>query len=166
MTSAVTIHASAVYTAAGALIFLGPSETGKSTIRRLLSAQAEPLADDKVRLTWQNGVWRVTSADGGRHKRLISEEQTAEPPRHIPLRAVVRLHQASAPALQPIDMLLTCRYLTDAYFEVQIHRPLDVEARQWAFAWLAQVARSVPGYHLHFDLSLRTLKAVCETFNL
>lgn len=151
------VHASAAQVNGGALIFLGPSGTGKSTVCKLLSDYASQIAADVVYLLpGPDGRWGV--ADGGRraYEGPLSVEEAAAL-RPIPLRAIFRLFQAPASHLKPLDGLETCRYLTDALFEVAWQREYDVATKRELFSHLAAICRAVPGYELYFDLSSATL---------
>lgn len=154
----VAVHASAMCNEACAVIFLGPSGTGKSTIYRLLSPYMQPLSTDAVYLVPQvGGGWRVAWGDGRVHGEIMlsSFAEAAALP-SAPLRAVVRLYQAPEPRLESIDALLTCRHLTDALFEITWQRDEPLTVKRRAFANLAKIARAFPGYVFHFDLSART----------
>jgi hypothetical protein len=156
------IHASAVQLKGGGLIFLGPSGAGKSTTHDLLSACAQPIADDRVYLIPRsNGQWEVIDA-GERVLEGPLTEREAQTLQGSPLRAVFRLHQDTVLRLEPLDALHTCRHLTDAFFDLYWHENLSVKGKKHAFARLATVARSVPGYDLHFDLSPQTAKLVTQ----
>jgi len=149
------IHASAVYTDKGAMVFLGPSNTGKSTICRLLDTYTQPLADDGVYLTSHNGGWQVT--DGTNLKPLSKSG--------LPLLAVFRLHQAPTVRLERLGTWQTCRHLTDAFFEVRWQRQYDRKTKKNAFQVLAAIARSTPGFRLYFNLSARTFDIINETLD-
>ena len=154
----VAVHASAMRNEGGAVIFLGPSGTGKSTMYRLLSPYMEPLSTDAVYLVPQSDEgWCVAWGDGRVHGevKLSSVEEAAALP-NARLRAVVRLHQALEPRLEALSALLTCRHLTDAFFEVTWQRDEPLAVKRRAFANLARIARRLPGYAFHFDLSPRT----------
>ncbi len=158
----VAVHASAAQANGGALIFLGPSGTGKSTICAMLSDYAPQMAADTVYLVPRpDGQWGV--ADGGRraYEGPLSEEEAGALPT-VPLRAILRLFQAPAPHLEPLAALKTCRYLTDALFEVAWQRGYDVVTKKALFARLAAICRATPGYELHFDLSAATLRLLKE----
>jgi radical SAM protein with 4Fe4S-binding SPASM domain len=162
----VAIHASAVRTAAGdALIFLGPSGTGKSTMCHLLEAYTETIALDAVHLIPRDNMWQVVRGDGRAHGRSLSKEE-ATAATGAPLRAILRLYQAQEPRLDSLDTLQTCRHLTDALFEIVRHREENLQTKQRAFSNLARVARSVPGYRFYFDLSERALEILNNEFNL
>lgn len=155
----VPVHASAVQLDGGAMIFLGPSSAGKSTICRLLSASAKPLADDRVYLVPRGEGWIV--ADGG--DRILEgtlSEQEAAALDGPPLHAILRLHQSDEPQIEAMDAMQCCYHLTNAFFELPWHEHLDTEVKKRAFANLAAIARAVPGYRLRFDRSPRTVEMV------
>ena len=147
------LHASAVRALRGALIFLGPSGTGKSTICALLQGRVAPLASDTVYLLRRAGEgWGV--ADGGR--RALDgplTEDEARSVQSVPLQAIVRLYQSRRSQVERLAPLALCRYLTDALFEVPWQREYGVALKRALFAGLAQVAREVPGYAFRFDCS-------------
>lgn len=157
----VALHASAVHNEDWALIFLGPSGTGKTTMYNLLSyyhSYMQPLSIDAVYLVPQaNEGWYVACGDISVHEeiKLVSLEEVAALP-GAPLRAVIRLYQASEPRLESIDALQTCRYLTDAFFEIPWQRDESLSVKWRAFTNLARIARLSPGYVFNFDLSTRT----------
>lgn len=162
----VLIHASAVSVDSGALIFLGPSGTGKSTIRRLLSGLAHSLADDMVYLIPRTkGRWTVADA-GTRPLNGPLSEQEAASFQGVPLRAIFRLCQASEPHLEPIPALETCRHLTASFFDLYWSQKYGTEKKELAFRNLAEIARSVPGFYFHFDRSSYTLEIINEQVSL
>lgn len=154
------IHASAVRVNGGALIFLGPSGAGKSTICRLSSGFATPVADDRVFLVPQANEWAV--ADAGQYPldKAIRREEPEIPADSVPLWGTFLLHQAVEPRLEKTDALRTCYNLTRSFFEFYWHLDLDVETKERVFFTLADIARLVPGYHLHFDLSSQTIELI------
>ncbi len=160
------VHASAVQANGRAVIFLGPSGTGKSTICDMLRDHAPQIAADVVYLVpGPDGQWGV--ADGGRraYQGPLSGEEGAAL-QTVLLRAIVRLFQAPAPHLEPLEALETCRYLTDALFEVAWQREYDVAVKKRIFAGLAAVCRAAPGYELYFDLSPATLELLKKELGL
>ncbi|MBN2005230.1 MAG: hypothetical protein JXA21_17865 [Anaerolineae bacterium] len=144
-----------MYNKDGAIIFLGPSGTGKTTICNLLSAYIDVLAEDAIYLVPQPaGRYGVLCGDKYAHTETPQQFfAKTNPGPGIPLRAIVRLYQAEKPYLRRIDAFLTCRYLTDAFYEVvrQRREPLDVKQR--IFATLAEMARYLGGHEFHFTLS-------------
>lgn len=160
------MHASAARTEKGAMVFLGPSGTGKSTICQLLSPHAPTIALDAVYLVPRVGEgWAVARGDRRAHQGPLSREE-ASGLRTVPLRAIFRLFQGSAPRLKRMNEVKTCQYLTDALFEMAWQRDYDITAKKVAFADLAAICRSVPGYEFRFSLSPRTLEVLDEEMNL
>ncbi len=155
-----SLHASAVVVDGGALLFLGPSGAGKSTIRRLLEGWACPLADDAVFLRCQpEADWDVSSADGRAFNGPLSEEEAAGRS-WVPLRAFFRIYQAKGVHLEALPPWEACRFLVSAFFETYWPQYSDIETRQRAFANLAGLARTVPGYRFYFGRSTRTLRTL------
>lgn len=149
------LHASAVKADGEALIFLGPSRTGKSTIRRLLSDFSEPLADDKICLGYQAILgWTVVDVTGFDLTTSLDSRDVFAPTK-VPLGGIFRLRQSTKIFIQPITPFETCRYLADAYLEVWENRKSSVSAKKLAFARLALLAHSTVGYRLDFTLSLQ-----------
>ncbi|MBN1891001.1 MAG: radical SAM protein [Thermoflexales bacterium] len=150
------IHASAVSVGRQAMIFLGPSQSGKSTICRLLSTHCQPLADDKVYLIPRaNGRWDVANADQRVFHGSLSVEQ-AMALEGIPLRAIFYLHKAAEPSVERLESVALGRYLTNALFELYWPQKYEFGTKRALFASASAVARIVPGYHLYFNRSLET----------
>ncbi|MBN2394490.1 MAG: hypothetical protein JXR84_27400 [Anaerolineae bacterium] len=152
------LHASCAYNEDGALLFLGPSGTGKSAMLRLLSPYMEVFAEDKVYITPQsNGRWKVVKGDAYLPISLVAstEEDLAVSP-SVPLRAIFRLYQAPEPKLESVEPVTRCRYLTSAFFEVFYWPGESLTVKRRAFVSLASIARDIPGYAFYFDLSPRT----------
>jgi hypothetical protein len=163
--AAIAIHASAVCANGQALIFLGPSGAGKSTICDLLKGYTETLALDAVYLVVEANRWQVIRGDGYAHVKPFTAKIVAKC-KVVPLQAIFRLYQASTPDVEPIDALQTCRYLTDAFFEIIRQREDNFETKRLAFANLAAIARAIPGYEFHFDLSPRTSNVLNKAIKL
>lgn len=164
--SVLTIHASAVYTKKGALLFLGPSETGKSTICGLLAPYVQQLADDAVYLIAQpTKRWEVFKADGQAYNGIPGRNVLLDS-KGIPLYAVFRLYQAATPYLVLIDSLGCCRYLTNAFFEIPGQRHCDTKTKCQIYSSLANIARAVPGYEFHFTRSVQTYHVLNQQIEL
>jgi energy-coupling factor transporter ATP-binding protein EcfA2 len=152
----IPLHTSAVEIDGGAFLFLGPSGAGKSTIRRLLSTVARPLADDRVYLIpRETGEWKVVDA-GDRIMEGPLTEKEAAVLRGPTLRAIFRLYQATKPRLEEIESLETCQHLTAAFFDLYWHENHPIQEKRLVFARLAGIARTIPGYRLHFSRSPET----------
>ncbi|MBN2005232.1 MAG: hypothetical protein JXA21_17875 [Anaerolineae bacterium] len=159
----VLIHASAVEYRGKALVFLGPSETGKSTISQLLAATldgARVLADDKVNLDWQVGNgWTVSDGMPRFLQERVGTQSISVMP-HAPLGAIFRLYQAPLPQLRHLGSLETGLYLIKAFAEINRRQPADIAENKSYFASLAAVAKFAPGYEFYCDCSLQTVDVI------
>lgn len=172
-TDGLFLHASAVVAEGGAVLFLGHSTAGKSTIARKLGALLPVLADDSVYAAQDAaGVWRVV--DGGfRFDRGWGVEEWQadvrrqfEAGRGIPLRKCFRIHHAAAARIAPMPPLELGKHLMDAAMEIDVQRKFGMDPpdrksprpawpevlarrRNW-FHQAAELARTCPGWHLWF----------------
>ena len=94
------LHATAVAHAAGAVLLLGPSGAGKSTAAELLGEGVSCLSNDRVTLVpdpTQSGKYWVWSLPVGKAPALPRSPEVS-----MPLAALVRVLQASAPSIAPL----------------------------------------------------------------
>jgi len=166
------LHASSVVVGGGALLFLGHSTSGKSTISSLLKKHYPTLADDTVFATCDpRGIWQVVNGgfrfeDAG----LCSWEEFMQrrfADGAIPLLGCMRIHKAQQVKVARLDPVETARYLMDAVMEVDVQRKFGMQQektgvkkpavalarrmlRQW-FQQSAEIARACPGWHLWFS---------------
>jgi energy-coupling factor transporter ATP-binding protein EcfA2 len=162
-TGTLVFHASAIKLYQGALVFLGPSGIGKSTICRLLSSVSEKWADDVVHLTLNEAKqWDVIKSPN--YKGLLSEPSLKERDR-IPLNAIVRLSKSRTPLVQSISPSSSCCYLMQAIFDIKALLNCSCEFRMKLFAQAASVVRSTPGYLFHFDLSQQSIDLILNVFD-
>ena len=159
------LHASAVVTPGGALLFLGHAGTGKSTVCGLLACHYQPLADDAVFL-FRGGDDDWLVADGSRSAFGLPDVEEKERARTsgVALRAVFRLRQESQPRVVPIEPRDTCRHLTDGLFEIKRQQRGDLADKRAWFADLAGIARRYPGAELHFALDPEETCRVVEEY--
>lgn len=162
----IPLHASAVYNADGALLFLGPSGTGKSTMWRMLSAYMSPSDEDLVFLVHLANEWLIVSGGQWKHRSIERITVEGESIAYTPLRAVFRLYQDIQPRLERIGSLWTCRYLTNAFLDILSQRKRPLASKQHTFMNLASIARSLLGYVFYFDLSTRTLETLNSEMDL
>ena len=159
------LHASSVLVSGGALLFLGNSGAGKSTMCQLLSQSFPVLADDIV-FVHRNAesTWHVI--DGT--LRMLGRQpvgQASDIDNQVPLLSVLRISQARAAHIETISPLEACRHLMDAALEVQ-RQQLKTDhllKRTW-FAYVADIARRYPGWQLHFSLASDTLELIREKY--
>lgn len=165
------LHASAVVVDGGAVLFLGHSTAGKSTIARRLGEAVPVLADDSVYAAkGADGGWRVV--DGGYRFGEGGLEDWQQrvfrqfAPASVPLRACWRIHKGAELRQEPMEPVELARHLMDAALEIDVQRKAGrmaggakpgkeawaqiMENRRRWFGWVADIARSCPGGHLWF----------------
>ena len=166
------LHASAVAVDGGALLFLGHSTAGKSTIARLLGTAFPVLADDSVFASrGPEGRWRVIDGGfrfgaGGIADWEESVRRRSMGKEGIPLRGCMRIHKALEVRVSPLEPVELARYLMDAAMEIDVQRKFGIRhsahkseqiawhevmehRRRW-FHQTAELARACPGWHLWF----------------
>lgn len=169
------LHASAVVVEGGAVLFLGHSTAGKSTIARKLGTVLPVLADDSVYAARDAaGIWRVV--DGGFRFGQgwgIPEWQTAVREKSqkeggIPLRACYRIYQGETVRIARLETVELARHLLDAALEIDVQRKpfparekaktkmtpelllQEREFRRNLLRWTADIARNHAGGALWF----------------
>jgi hypothetical protein len=160
----VCLHASSVNVSGQALLFLGHSTAGKSTISRLLSERYPVIADDKV---WvyqiKNGDWVVHDGSdnfhaGNGHECPVGRDQ-------YPLLAVLRIFKANTTQIVPLSKKETCRYLMDAVFEIDFQRKVeDLGRKKSWFSCVAEISRKIKGWRLTFKKDASIIDIVNERF--
>lgn len=164
------LHASAVIVNGGAVLFLGHSTAGKSTIACLLSPIYPILADDTVLVReGDSGQWLVTDGKIRFNGIEPCHSTDMQPPRlsDLPLHACVRIHKGPDLRREPLVAIELAQCLMDAVMEVDVQRKcgrLDPKvaiaaqdaistARAMRGHWFhmaASIARTCPGRRLWF----------------
>lgn len=174
--SGLFLHASAVAVDGGAVLFLGHSTAGKSTIARLTGTAHPVLADDSVFVSrGADGAWRVVDGSFRFERDDLANfqeriYQRSEGKAAVPLRGCFRIHKAAATRIELLAPVDLARYLMDAVMEVDLQRKVSrvwdstqslrelhysiLEARKSWFRQVALIARHVQGWHLWFPLDL------------
>lgn len=150
------IHAVAVETASGAILFLGHSGAGKSTMASKVFDYWPTIADDIVCLAQSavNQMWYV--ADG----KKINISRT----RFFPLFSLIRIFQSSNADIKSLTPLETCRHLTDSIFEIEIMKKVNRNIQRECFKITADVARRYTGWQLLATLDKETQLILIENF--
>lgn len=137
------VHAAGVVIRGQGLVFAGPSESGKSTVVKMIGGRGEVLCDDRVVVRREEGGFRVHGTWSHGEVRSVS-------PASAPLRAVLFLRQADGNRIEPLSDPRAI--LRD--FLPRLVRPL-VSSDWWALALelAEELVGRVPFYDLHFDRS-------------
>ena len=155
------IHSSAVARGDNGFLFLGVSESGKSTVAQLShSVGLSPLGDDLNFILSDPGRGYCLSAvPGAIHSPVGYSLQQP------PLRGIFVLVQDRRDYLIPLTPMQLVRYLFDGS-NVQspyVHQFPD-DLMEMAFHTVCDIARRVPGYQLHFRKSPDFWKLINEQF--
>ena len=162
----VCLHASAVNVSGKALVFLGHSTAGKSTISRLLAERYPIIADDKVFVFQvKKGGWMICDGSDnfplvkGKANPLANQEK-------FPLLNVLRIFKAELKEITPASPILTCKYLVDAIFEVDRQRKQkDLGVIKKWFGVAAKISRQINGYRLTFPKDKSIINVIHDVFD-
>jgi hypothetical protein len=135
------LHAAGVIRGNSAYLFVGHSGAGKSTVASLSAARGcTSIHEDHV-------VVYPTQAGG----YLVTDSSMSAP--GAPLKRIFFLIQDATDQLIPLSLPATAKRLLESFLDSAGHQVLFGQALRHAFATSAAIARSVPGYELHFRKS-------------
>jgi hypothetical protein len=148
------IHASAVVGSRGALVFLGQSTAGKSTISRWL-LRAFPLIHEETVMFDRDGPRGRPRVLGS---RLFEPDRKPATPDRVPVAGLFILRKAPACALTPVPPARVLRLVVAGRVE-NIEADLAHEIRL-----ASSVAEQVPCFLLDFNLKTREVRKVLAPF--
>lgn len=159
------LHSSAVKVANQALLFLGHSSSGKSTISQLLSKKYPIISDDKVWIFQKsNGEW--FACEGEKINLLeSSQDSTINCFPEYTILTFLRIFKSNETSIKPLSTLETCKYLIDAVFEIDSQRKQEdfVLAKKW-FSSVAEISKKYVGWHLTFRKDVSIINLINEIF--
>ena len=166
------LHASAILSSEGVVLFLGHSGSGKSTISSLLADNFEILRDDSVYLLpGENDRWYVNLGFDTKDRHF--KTRTGSPvclediASLYPLHTIVRIFGAEYSEVAPLQPMKLCEYLMDAVFEITHQRKSrDIVMEQQWFTKSAQIARKYPGWQLQFTRNATDVLLQFEKMNI
>ncbi len=150
----ILLHASAVKTEKGAMLFLGHSRAGKSTICNLLSSKYEPIADDMIHVQYKKTIgWEADQIYSYINEREANKgiNWADKPSQGTPICAIMRIYQSPIIKAQPITQKELCFQLTNSIVEGigQSISYTGISALRH-FRVVAEIARNIPGWSLQF----------------
>jgi hypothetical protein len=134
-------HAAGITCEKEAYLFVGPSGAGKSTVSQLSVSRGYSIIHDDHVVVYQNQVDRFMSTDSSLSKP------------GVPVKHIFFLIKDTANHLVPLSPLTTTKELLENLFEYGGKEMFYGQTLRYAFATSAAIARSVPGYELHFRKS-------------
>jgi len=159
------LHASSVHINGQALLFLGHSTAGKSTISQLLSKRYTIIADDTVWLSKRNYEW-VVHDESIRFQFQENNSKPADSFKAFPLLALIRIYKSDTMDIQPISPKAACSHLIDAVFEVDSQRKqMDITVKKKWFSMLADISNRIQGWHLTFKKDISIINLINEIFD-
>ena len=156
----VFLHASSISISGKALLFLGHSNAGKSTISGILSRQFHKIADDKV-LIYRKKNWMVRGVKGDRFLRENSGDDIDST--EYPVIAVARIFQDKETRFISISQKEACRHIMDAVFENDFQNNYEdlSQIKKW-FKIAANLSHNTKGYRLTFPKCESIIEKVSE----
>jgi len=160
----VCLHASAVSVSGKALLFLGHSTAGKSTISQLLSERYPVIADDKVWVSWNRGGLMICDVSENFHIKENWVNSFARQAQY-PLLAIIRIYKSKKIEIKPVSPKQICRYLIDAVFEVDQQRKQEdlIVIKEW-FRLVAKISKKIEGWYLTFAKDKIIISKIHDVF--
>ncbi len=157
------LHASAININGKAILFLGHSGSGKSTIVKLLSTEYQIIADDKVWMSkHSSGEWYVHSL-WNEINPIMSVTNKNRFKHRYPLNAIIRIHKADNFVLKKISEEKSCKDLIFSIFEIYLQRDEKrLKIRKEWFCYCSELSRMYKGLELFF----KNNKKIVDFFKL
>jgi len=158
------LHASSVEISGKALIFLGHSTAGKSTIAGILSKKYPIISDDKIFVSKKKNIWMIKNGDD---VSFSSGEKNFSFSTNVsfPILSFVRIFKSNSNKISEIGQSLLCKYIIDAVFEVNNQRNIeDINVRKKWFSLSAELSRENSGWNFDFIKNDKILTIIEKTF--
>lgn len=157
-------HASSVGVLGKAIIFIGHSTSGKSTIVQILSGRYEIIADDKIWIQHsRDSNWIIRDASDNYQIRKGDEHYVGR--KKYPLCAIFRIFKSESTRSVPLSSRTTCKYLMDSVFEIDFQRKIkDLKLKKQWFVFMADMARNIGGWELTFAKDVSILNKMQDLF--
>lgn len=156
-----SVHASAVANNDKGFLFLGQSEAGKTTVTRLSSSVGHiPLGDDLNFIIKTGGDDYILAAGP-----TLSNPDLKHSSQRPVLRGIFHLVQDARDYLVPLPPIKVAQKVVESLGQIPFYADLSDENINKAFHAGCAIARSVPGYELHFRKSSDFWAVIDEQFS-
>jgi hypothetical protein len=152
----IPIHASGIVHLGGLFLFGGISGAGKSTISRLSSALGDTIVDDDQLLLHFLGKGTYYASAWGSSLTVFD----------APVRAIFHIIQDNNNLLTPLRSSEEALFLMEQVFQVTGKNLLSYNMLKKVFNLVSSIARSIPGYELHFTKTPDFWKLIDAEFSL
>ena len=142
-------------------LFLGASETGKTTVSDLSVACGYPILGDDLNMIIRDDENSYRLAAVPRPVLSPVDYSTIRPP----LKGVFTLIQDCRDYLVPLSFAETARALFESFMQTPSGEKLPNKVIHIAFRTCCEIARCVPGYELHFRKSSNFWRVINECFS-
>ena len=155
------LHAVGILGPKGAILLMGHSGAGKTTLSNLVSDHFPILADDLVfACPNKNNDWVIIDGKriGIKNKadRISFLKDSSLNDYVYPLHSLVRVFAAKETKIQSLLSLNTCEYLLNAVFELHVQSlEKNIFIRKKWFHSVADIARRCKGWKLRFSLDAK-----------
>lgn len=153
------VHSSAVARGEDGFLFLGDSESGKSTTASLSASIGRPSLGDDMNLLIREGSGFTIAALPS--PKVPEQGYGQLRPR---LRAIFKLAKAATESVTPLTTHEATVALHEAFRQVPAGRALPSRSRSSAFNTVCDIARSVPAFTLHFRQTPDFWRLIDERF--
>jgi len=143
------LHSAAVARESDGFLFLGQSEAGKTTVAQFSAASGYVALGDDLNFVIPDSEdgYLLAAAPSA---RLFPAGYAMRRP---PLRGIFTLAQDVDDYLAPLSPVETSQALFESFLQIPKAYQLPAEMTRQAFQIISAIARTVPGYELHFRKS-------------
>ena len=151
----IPLHVSAVQFQDRLFLFGGPSGAGKSTVAKILMEKGGVLLDEDQVMVRKNSDGSYSANAWGYSMKTCD----------VPIRAVFQLVKSNRNTLLPLSPMQSASFLLSQADQVA-GRMLHNDLYRCLFRQVAEMARSIPAYQLHFSLDSQFWTLIQEEINL
>lgn len=126
----------------GAIVFIGHSTAGKSTISNKLSSIFAKVEDDQVLLV-ENSKSKISLKNKDKYGNI----------REYPLMSIFQVVKSNSLKVEQVSAKYLCKKMLDAYFEIDAQRyAIGREKNKAVFFEICRLAKQISGWKIYFSL--------------